>query len=369
MRHAGLGHLLLGRGQVQLQAGSGRLVVRHLRREQRVGRLAVAEQDRLDQGLPVDRQRDRPAHVHVLERLVQLVESQVVGLGGVEQVHVDALRGLQAGHCGPGGELVDLRLAALELQLPGVVVRDVGPGDAVQVRQPLLPVERVPDQLERLALVPEAPLERAGADRVGVELVLGLAAVVVRHDPVGEDRQVGEQRRPRELEVDDDGLGRGRVHRLDGRVQVGPALRRLAVLVDRELHVRGRQRLAVGELDAGPEGEGVGLLVRRDLVAGRERGLHALAVVGHGVELLEDLLEDPDRVVVEYRGGVHRLRVLNGREDEIAAVHRAAAGAVGAACRRSTRRPAACHQRDRADGRQRPRGSGPVCHRSSLLEE
>ncbi len=222
----------------------------------------------------------------------------------------------------PRGGLVDLGRAALEVQLPGVVTRHVVPGDAVQVGQALLPVVRVLHQLERLALVPEVPLERAGADRVGVELRLGLAAVVVRDDVVGEDRQVGEQRRPRELQVDDHGVGRRVIDRGDRGVEVGPAGRGLAVLVDRELHVGRGHRLAVGELDAGPELERVGLAVSRLGVAGGEVGPDALAVVRHRVQRLEDLLEDPDRVVVEHSRVVHRLRVLGGVEDQVAAVHR-----------------------------------------------
>ena len=209
LRHAGVGHLLLGVGDVVLQAGRRLLVVRHLRRHERVRLLAVAEQHGLDHRLPVDGLGDGPAHVHVVERRLLLVKCHVVGARRVEQAHGDAGGGLERGNARPGGELVDLRLAALELELPRVVARRVGPGHAVQVRQARLPVVRVLYQLERLALVPVVPLERAGADRRLVEGGLGLAAVVVRHDVVREQRQVGEQRGPRELEADYHGL-RGR---------------------------------------------------------------------------------------------------------------------------------------------------------------
>ena len=329
VRHAGLGHLLLGRGQVVLQPLGGRLVVGHLRREQRIGRLAVTEQHRLHQRGPVDGQRDRPAHVHVLKRLHGLVEGQVIGPGRVEQVHRDVRRGLQAAHRGPGRELVHLGLAALELQLPGVVAGHVGPGHAVEVRLALLPVVGVAHQLERAALVPEVPLERPGADRGVVELGLGLAAVVGGHDPVGEQRQVGEQRRPRVLEVDHHGAGGRRVDRLDGGVDVAPALGRGTGLVDGELHVGRRHRLAVGELHPLAQGERVGLLVRRHGIAGGQPRLHALAVRRHRVQRLHDLLEDPDRLVVEHGRVVHRLRVSGAGDHQVAAVHRSPGAAAG----------------------------------------
>ncbi len=238
-------------------------------------------------------------------------------------------RGLQAAHRGPGRELVHLGLPALELQFPGVVAGHVGPGDAAEVRLARLPEVRVADQLERRALVPVVPLERAGADRVVVERGLGLAAVVGRDDRVGEQRQVREQRRPRVLEVDHHGLRGRRVHRRDGRVDVAPALGRRAGLVDGELHIGRRHRLAVGELHALAQRERIGLLVGRDGVAGGQPRHDALAVRRHRIQRLHNLLENPDGLVVEHGRVVHRLRVGGAGDDQVAAVHRAAGRAAG----------------------------------------
>ena len=78
--------------------------------------------------------------------------------------------------------------------------------------------------------------------------------------------------------------GDGARRRLDGRVDEAPALAGLGGLVDGELHVLGRHRLAVGELHALPERERVGLLVRGHLVAGGQLRHHALAVGGDRVQ-------------------------------------------------------------------------------------
>jgi hypothetical protein len=121
-------------------------------------------------------------------------------------------------------ELVDLDLPAAQLQLARVLVGHVRPGDRVEVRLPLLPVERVALQRDRLPDDALVPHERTGADRVLVELGARLAREVVRDDPVREQADVGEEWRPRELEVEDDGARIRRVDALDRRVEIAPAL-------------------------------------------------------------------------------------------------------------------------------------------------
>ena len=244
------------------------------------------------------------------------------------RLSVDRRVGLQLGHRGPGRELVDLGLAAGHLELPGVVVGHVGPGHAVQVRLARLPVVGVLDELERAALVPVVELERAGADRRVVERGRGLAAVVVGHDAVGEQRQVGQDGRPLVLQVDHHRVGGRGGHRLDGGVDVAPALGGGHRLLQAELHVLGRHGRAVGELDPLPQRDGVRQLVLRDGVAGREPRRDALAVAGDGEQRLGDLLDDPDRVVVEDSRFVERLCVLRVGEDEVPARDRRA-GAGG----------------------------------------
>ena len=205
--HRRLRQLLLRLGHVVLDAG-GRLVVEaDARHEQRVGHRAVAEQLRLDQRLAVDRVRDSTPHVHVVPGLLVLVHEDVVGLGRREQLDLDAGLALELLDAREGRRLVDLRLAALDLQVAGVVVRDDLPGDAVEGGLAGVPVGRVLLELDLAALGPVVPDERAGADRRGVELVLGLAGVVLRQHGVAEVREVGQQRGPRVLRVDGDGVG------------------------------------------------------------------------------------------------------------------------------------------------------------------
>src|SRR4029079_13981198 len=89
-----------------------------------------------------------------------------------------------------------------------------------------------------------------------------------------------------------------RVSHTAARVEEAPALILDPRGVDRELDVGRGHGLAVRELDARAQLEGVGLLVGGEGVGGRKPGLDVLAVLGDGVERLHDLLEDPDRLVV-----------------------------------------------------------------------
>ena len=165
------------------------VVVRRGRHHERVRHGAVAEQDALDQRLPVDGVGDGAAHVDVVVRLLGVVHHDVVRPGGREQVDLQVRRALELGEAGERRRLVDVRLPALQLDRAGVAVRDHLPGDPVQVRLARLPVGRVLLQGESAALLPVAPHERAGRDRGGVELVLGLARVVL-----GDDAVVGQLR-------------------------------------------------------------------------------------------------------------------------------------------------------------------------------
>ena len=256
-----------------------------------------------------------------------LVEDDVVGARGREQLHRDAGRPLQRLDLGPGRELVDLRLPALQLQEARVVAGHVRPRDAVQVRLALLPVVAELDVLDLLAVRPVIPLERARADGSREERLLGLATVVLGQDRVVEERDVGDQRGPRELRLDHDRVLVLDGHALDRDVDVAPARLGVARGVDRELDVVGGHLLAGVELDALAEMEGVGELVGREVVAGGQPGLDALSVGSDDVERLVQLLEDPDGLVVEGSFRVHRRRVGDARDDDVPAGRRSRAAA------------------------------------------
>src|SRR6185437_1147760 len=115
---------------------------------------------------------------------------------------------------------------------------------------------------------------------------------VLRNDPVREERDVGDERRPLELEMKDDGARMGGRDALDRGVEISPALRLRPSVVDRELDVCRRHGLSVRELDALAQLEGVRLAVLRFRVARREPRLERLAVVPGLEERLVDLLGD-----------------------------------------------------------------------------
>ena len=275
--------------------------------------------------------------MHVGERRVLLVHDEVVGTRRREQRHRHAVRVLQLRDRVERRELVHLDLVALELQPAGVLVGDVRPGDRVEVRLPLLPVVRVALEGDRLADDALVPHERPGADRVAVERLARLPGEVVRDDPVREQRDVGEERRPLVLQVDDDRVRARRGDVLDRGVEEAPALRLGAGIVERELDVGRGHRLPVRELDALAELEGVGLAAVRDLVARGEPRLLALAVGGDGVERFHDLLGEPDRLVLEHVRLVERLRIFDAGDRDRAAVlgGRGRVLRARAACQRS----------------------------------
>ena len=206
---------------------------------------------------------------HVIERLDGRVEADPVNGGRREGGCRYAVLFVQRVQQVERNPLGNMRLATLQLEDAGVVVRHLGPGDAVQVGLSFLPVVRVLHQADVLARGPFIEDERTGANRVLEELFGAHASEVGGHDAGRPHRKIGEERRPWEARGEDDRAVVGSFDRLYGREQESE--RRLVNgALYREFHIGRRHRLAVGKLDPFPQGNGPRLLyaARIDLLIG-----------------------------------------------------------------------------------------------------
>ena len=291
VRHARLLQELLRALEVPLGHARALAVVLVGRRHPLVARLRLAFHDHLDDGVAVERELERLAHARVLAERVLLRHVALADVDGDALVadlddlgHLEAAVVLDAGDVG-GGNALD------EVELPGAQVREahgrVDDGlvdDAVEVDLALVPVVRV--AIEHDAVLRDAldELERAGAHRVGGELLACRLGRLGRHHhprAVGEHR---EQRRERRREVDAHGRG---VDHVDARHhrELAAAVRALHVLVALEvvLDRGGVELLAVVEGDAAAELELERLVIGRPLMGRGE--------LGNDVQLLVEVEE------------------------------------------------------------------------------
>ena len=175
----------------------------------------------------------------------------------------------QVGHRDAVAEHV--HLAALELEQRGRRVERELVVDAVEVRLALFPVLRVAGQHDLAARRPLLEHERAGAERVAVELLAPLLDPLLGHDVAEVHGDGVEEREVRALERDLDGVV---VDGLESGDLVGLALHELVGADDAHVEGRGRRaRLAHHALEAVLE---VG---RRHLTVDRRLELDALAQV------------------------------------------------------------------------------------------
>ena len=270
--------------------------------------IRIAFEHDVDERLAVERQRDRAAHLGIVERRALAVDDQVGGdVGLLEHAHrVGRLRlhVLQQRDRDLGRE-GDVELAGDEAEDRGRAVRHDRVFDAVEIGQALLPVVRVLRQLDRLVLLQLDELERPGADRIG--------ALRRRRDVAGIDRRVAgrEHREDRRL----------RARQMERRLQVAfgrdfldvgePVLARVlaeAVLrfagqhLEGALHVGAGERLAVMPLHAFAQLEGERLAVRAPLPARGELGDDRLDAVLRLVLVVDHQVAE-DR----HRGDVDRI--------------------------------------------------------------
>ncbi len=333
------------------------------RRHELDGRLGVGREQRVHDGLPVDRVGDGLPHPDVLQRGVGLgaldvpgVDAQVQHVERVAREDLEAVAG-QGVVVGRGHQVVAVDGAGLQLLAAGVAVRDGAEDDLVQPGR-VAPVVRVAlEGHHAVAAVPAVQHERAGAGGV-LEAVGGVAQrVAVAAQVVGVvllqrrgalHGEAGQRQHGRELaghlgERDDRGRG---VRRLAPGVQargvrgVGETAE-VVLVVDRRGRARGQagevvpavevgahhvgvELGAVAERDALAQVEGVGQPVLGGLVAlGQGGGELGAAGLG-GQQALVDLPGDAEALPVLGERGVQHGRLAGGAEDE-----RAAGGGVG----------------------------------------
>ena len=253
-------------------------------------------------------ERDRAAHVRIIERRALAIDDQVGGdVGLLEHAHrvrLLRLHVLQQRDRDLGRE-GHVELAGDEAEDRGRAVRDDRVLDAVEIGQALLPVVRILHELDRLVLLQLDELERPGADRIG--------ALLRRGDVAGIDRRVArrehrEQRGLRALQVErrlQVAFGRDFLEvevPVLARILAEAVLRLAGQHLERALHVRAGERLAVVPLHAFAQLEGQRLAVRAPLPARRElrqdrldRVLRLVLIVDH--EIAED----------RHRGDVDRI--------------------------------------------------------------
>ena len=230
------------------------------------------------------------ADLHVVKGSLGGVDGQVVDLGGGEDVQRQRVVGLHAlgqGE-GEGGGHVDL--AGLELHQAGVVIRHQDVLDLLGLGHALLAVIGIGLQGQAAALHPLLEHVGAGADGVAQVLLVahgfGIGLVAQHHV---EAAQLGQEGGVGLLQGNDHLLvgGLNRVNGLGDVAVVGGLI--VPGAVEGPDPVAGLHVLAVGELDALYQIEGVGQAVVADGPVGGQLGLDG-AVVAGAHQALKDLL-------------------------------------------------------------------------------
>ena len=166
----------------------------------------------------------------------------------------------------------------------------------------------------------------------------------------------------RVLQVHHDRVLVPHLHVLDRDVEEAPALGLSSSVVDRELDVGGGHRLAVREADPSAQAERVPLAAVGDRSSRWRATADTLAVWRGRVQRLVDLLDQPERFVLEDVRLVERLRVLDASDPKLTAPLRS----LGFACAR--REAEGCGHRER-ESEGEGRGDSPPEHAHSLPRE
>src|SRR5579883_1318751 len=163
-------------------------------------RRAPAVEDRLDDGVPVDRVRDRLAHAHVVVRLPLRVEDDA---HEDAHVRVEPQLGIPRDrvHLFLGHEIHQHDVPRAQRREARLRVGERHEIDRVEVRLAGFPIRLVAHQPDALAGVPGDELERPRAEHGGAQVRAALHELGVHDGPVG-FREVGEQRRERLVEHD-----------------------------------------------------------------------------------------------------------------------------------------------------------------------
>ena len=274
-----LGHLQIGVAPVALGLGDNGGHRGAVLAGDGAGQLGLVQ--RVIQGL---------AHLDIVKGRLRGVDGQIVDLGGGEDVQRQGLVALHAlgEREGEGGGHVDL--AGLELHQAGVVVGDQDVLDLLGLGHALHAVVGVGLQSQAAALGPVLQHVGAGADGVLQVLLvahaLGIGLVAQHHVEAAQLSQEGGV-----------GFGEGDDHLLVGGLHGVDGLGDIAVVggfvvagaVEGPDPVAGLHILAVGELDALHQIEGIGQAVVADGPVGGQDGLDR-AVVAGADQALENLL-------------------------------------------------------------------------------
>ena len=241
-----------------------------------------------------------------------------LGTGGVVEAEhelVGAITGLDRVVRGIGlerlGEVLGnrgehLHIAGLQGVDRGVVISQILDHHGGRLGLVLAPVFLVGLQRNRAVLHELGDGVRAGADGLGLQVVLG---VLVEHQS-GAAGQGPQQVGVRALECDDHGVGVLGLDLIDGSERVGVVIVLGDEFVDGPGHVLGVELVAVGEGHVLVEVEGVGQAVLGRLPAGGDGGNDlVLGVAGH-----QTLVHVADQDLVERgAGGVANVQIGGGQ--------------------------------------------------------
>ena len=233
---------------------------------------------------------------------VEVDEIEAVAHGAVGG-QVLVLLGLQEGGGGQGGAEDHVGLAGLHGDEGGVHIGDEVEGDLLHGGG-AVPVVLIGGQGDVLGGDPLHELEGAGAHGVAGELLLGDAVVVVGVDDGAVPQHVDEVA-VGVLQVDGDGVvvhDVAAVHREGGELHPGL----IAEALHGQLHIVGGEVVAVVELHALPQVEGVVQAVLRGLPVGGQHG-HHLVVLVQGHQAVKDVGAE-----VDVRHGGQLLGVQGG---------------------------------------------------------
>ena len=356
---AGLGQELLRLGRVEVVAAHGR-VPRRERRQGGVDRCRVPAEDRLDEGVPVDRVVEGAPHAHILEDLAVQVQAEAECPERRARHHFDTRHAFELAHALYGNGADDVGLAALQHRDAGRRIGDVAEDDPGEGR-PSAPVAVEPLEHD---LAPDIPLLHhvgAGPDRMQLEGVAVLPDALRADDAARAMGQGGEEGRIGLVRRDGD---RGIVDPLDRGDRVPErSVRGIALGVDLALDVEddrvGVDGTAILEADTAAELEAPGEPVGGGRPLRRELWLDLHLVV------------EADEVVVDEEHSLVAGRV-DGPDRRPCRVHRRDGDGLGIRqCsvlgRSRARRPQAREARDHERGQREAPESDRPSHGSDLL--
>jgi len=339
VRIPGLGKQLLRLGDVGLgQRLIGVEAIGAAERRIIAGR-AIALDDEIDQGRPVDAERQRLADPHIVERLLIAAEDDVAELAGRDAQRPDAVGALEPGIFGRLHADHQIRIARDQRRALGRAVRIDQHFDPVEIGPILVVIGLVAHDGDEPFGLERDQLERAGADRLLIQAGQPGLGDRGRNDlgiGIGErDRQVGEG--CRQLEKDRRLVLR---RHLGDRADILQRRRgglRIEDRLEARNHVVGGTRAAVMEHEPvaqlerpfgqiGRIGPGMGQIRFRRHI-GAQAGQAAVEQLGHQILAIDpglQRIELGDRLIDADAQGAAALRHGGQRT-----AHRQAEGAEG----------------------------------------